>query len=51
MQEVKNACVILNTAEYCQNTSLQLEERVKVKISEEFKEEITFQSEREGFSS
>jgi hypothetical protein len=24
MQDVKNACMILNTAEYCQSTSLQV---------------------------
>ncbi|WVQ99621.1 hypothetical protein IAU59_006758 [Kwoniella sp. CBS 9459] len=51
LQEVKNACIILNTAEYCQNTSLQLEERLKDKIAEEFKEGISFQAERDTFSS
>ncbi|WWC62062.1 uncharacterized protein I303_104651 [Kwoniella dejecticola CBS 10117] len=50
LQEVRNACMILNTAEYCQNTSLQLEERLKDKIAEEFKEDISFQNERETFS-
>ncbi|WVR06988.1 hypothetical protein IAU60_004025 [Kwoniella sp. DSM 27419] len=48
--DVKNACMILNTAEYCQNTSLQLEERLKDKIAEEFKEDVSFQSERDLFS-
>ena len=24
MQDVKNACMILNTAEYCQSTSIQV---------------------------
>ena len=28
MQEVKNACVILNTAEYCQSTSIQVRPRL-----------------------
>ncbi|OCF33058.1 vacuolar-sorting protein 53 long isoform [Kwoniella heveanensis BCC8398] len=51
LQEVKNACIILNTAEYCQNTSLQLEERLKDKIAEEFAEGISFQAERDTFSS
>ncbi|WVF71249.1 hypothetical protein IAT40_006051 [Kwoniella sp. CBS 6097] len=51
LQEVKNACIILNTAEYCQNTSLQLEERLKDKIVEEYKEAISFQTERDTFSS
>nr|XP_019001124.1 vacuolar-sorting protein 53 long isoform [Kwoniella mangroviensis CBS 8507]OCF64585.1 vacuolar-sorting protein 53 long isoform [Kwoniella mangroviensis CBS 8507] len=50
LQEVKNACMILNTAEYCQNTSLQLEERLKDKIAEEFKPDISFQNERDTFS-
>ncbi|WWC89216.1 uncharacterized protein L201_004134 [Kwoniella dendrophila CBS 6074] len=50
LQEVKNACMILNTAEYCQNTSLQLEERLKDKIAEESKEEVSFQTERDTFS-
>ena len=50
LQEIKNACVILNTAEYCQNTSLQLEERVKDKIDEKLKEEISFAGEREAFT-
>ncbi|WWD03081.1 hypothetical protein V865_001127 [Kwoniella europaea PYCC6329] len=50
LQEVKNACMILNTAEYCQNTSLQLEERLKDKIADEFKTDISFQNERDTFS-
>ncbi|WVW84018.1 hypothetical protein I302_106045 [Kwoniella bestiolae CBS 10118] len=50
LQEVKNACMILNTAEYCQNTSLQLEERLRDKIAEEFKGDISFQAERDTFS-
>ncbi|WWC70074.1 uncharacterized protein I206_104020 [Kwoniella pini CBS 10737] len=50
LQEVRNACMILNTAEYCQNTSLQLEERLKDKISEELKEDISFQEQRDTFS-
>ncbi|KAK8864473.1 hypothetical protein IAR55_001723 [Kwoniella newhampshirensis] len=50
LQEVKNACVVLNTAEYCQNTSLQLEERLKDKIAPNLKDDVTFQSERDTFS-
>jgi hypothetical protein len=33
LNEIKTACMILNTADYCQNTSLQLEERVRDKIA------------------
>ena len=50
VQEVRNACVILNTAEYCQNTSLQLEERIKGRIDDQYKEDVTFQAERDGFT-
>jgi hypothetical protein len=50
MQDVKTACMILNTAEYCQNTSVQLEERVKDKIAEAFKEGVSFQTARETFT-
>lgn len=42
--------MILNTAEYCQTTSRQLEERLKDKIDEEYKETITFQAERDTFT-
>lgn len=51
LQEIKTACVTLNTAEYCQVTSLQLEDRVKDKISESLREDVTFQAEREMFAS
>ncbi|GFZ43857.1 hypothetical protein JCM24511_01577 [Saitozyma sp. JCM 24511] len=37
-------------AKYCQNTSLQLEERVRDKIAAEFKEDISFQPERDTFT-
>ena len=50
-QEVKNACVVLNTAEYCQNTLTQLEERLKDMINPEFKDEISFEPERTNFTS
>ncbi|EIW70404.1 hypothetical protein TREMEDRAFT_68035 [Tremella mesenterica DSM 1558] len=51
LAEIKTACMILNTAEYCQSTSLQLEDRVKDKISSDLREDISFQSERDTFSS
>ncbi|CAD6583797.1 MAG: Vacuolar protein sorting-associated protein 53 [Tremellales sp. Tagirdzhanova-0007] len=50
IQQVKNICIVLNTAEYCQNTSTQLEERVKAKIAPDFREEISFQPERDNFT-
>ncbi|ODN82005.1 hypothetical protein L202_02332 [Cryptococcus amylolentus CBS 6039] len=51
LQEVKTACMVLNTAEYCQNTSVQLEERLRSKISPDLSESISFKSARETFSS
>lgn len=51
LQEIKQACLILNTAEYCQTTSLQLEERVKDKIQDSLKEDVSFQAERDTFAS
>lgn len=51
IQEIHTACMILNTAEYCQNTSLQLEDRVKGKIQDALKEEVSFQAERDTFAS
>ncbi len=50
LQEIKNACIILNTAEYCQTTSLQLEERVKGKIAPELRDDLSFQPERDHFT-
>lgn len=50
IQEVKNTCIILNTAEYCKNTSLQLEERVRDKIKQELRGDITFQPARDSFT-
>lgn len=34
MQEVKNACMILNTAEYCQTTSLQVSPDLRLQMQE-----------------
>jgi hypothetical protein len=50
LQEVKSACMVLNTAEYCLNTSLQLEERVKDKVKEQLRDRVSFQNERDGFT-
>lgn len=50
LQEVKNACIVLNTAEYCLNTSLQLEERLKDKVRDDLREQVSFQNERDGFT-
>ncbi|WOO80628.1 Vacuolar protein sorting-associated protein 53 [Vanrija pseudolonga] len=50
LQETKNACMVLNTAEYCLNTSLQLEDRLKDKVKDELKDSISFQDERDAFT-
>lgn len=50
LAEVRNACMVLNTAEYCLNTSVQLEDLVKEKIKPELAESISFQDERDGFN-
>ncbi|GBB95458.1 hypothetical protein RclHR1_02540012 [Rhizophagus clarus] len=47
--ELKLICLILNTADYCYNTISQLEDKLKEKIEEEYKEKINFDGEREGF--
>ncbi|RIA90779.1 Vps53-like protein [Glomus cerebriforme] len=47
--ELKLICLILNTADYCYNTISQLEDKIKEKIEEEYKEKIYLDSERENF--
>ncbi|KAF7315688.1 hypothetical protein MIND_00084400 [Mycena indigotica] len=49
--EIKQACLVINTADYCQATALALEENIRGKINEEFKEKISFQAERDQFVS
>ncbi|KAF9050241.1 Vps53-like protein [Panaeolus papilionaceus] len=48
---LKQLCLHINTADYCQTTALELEEKVKQKINVEFKEKITFQVECDLFIS
>ncbi|KAH9942364.1 Vps53-like protein [Epithele typhae] len=51
MSELKNACTLINTADYCQTTALELEENIREKCDEAFKEKITLQEERDLFVS
>ncbi|EJD03009.1 uncharacterized protein FOMMEDRAFT_108090 [Fomitiporia mediterranea MF3/22] len=51
IHELKTACLLINTAEYCQITASELEERIKDKIAVELKENVSFQSERDLFIS
>ncbi|TEB37202.1 hypothetical protein FA13DRAFT_1682098 [Coprinellus micaceus] len=48
---LKQTCIIINTADYCQNTATELEEKIKQKINPEYKEKISFQNERDVFIS
>lgn len=48
---LKQTCIIINTADYCQTTAIELEEKIKEKINPEFKEKISFQAERDLFIS
>ncbi|KAI0935268.1 hypothetical protein AcV7_003755 [Taiwanofungus camphoratus] len=51
MNELKNACTLINTADYCQTTAAELEENIKEKSDETFKNKITLQDERDLFVS
>lgn len=46
---LKQTCLIINTADYCQTTASELEEKIKEKINPEYKEKISFQGERDMF--
>ncbi|TFK21105.1 hypothetical protein FA15DRAFT_672889 [Coprinopsis marcescibilis] len=48
---LKQTCLIINTADYCQTTAIELEEKIKEKIDPEFKEKIKFQTEQDLFVS
>lgn len=47
--EVKNACLVLNTAEYCLTTAGQLEDMCKERIADSLQDEISLQEERDQF--
>ncbi|OSX65954.1 hypothetical protein POSPLADRAFT_1177410 [Postia placenta MAD-698-R-SB12] len=49
--ELKNACTLINTADYCQTTALELEENIRETCDKPFKERISFQDERDLFVS
>lgn len=49
VSELKSACTLINTADYCQTTALELEENIRTKCDEAFKEQITLQDERDLF--
>lgn len=49
-QEILQAFSVLNTADYCAETTSQLEERLKQKIHPEFADRVSLENERELFS-
>lgn len=46
---VEDAILILNTADYCYATCNQLEEKIKGRIDEEFKDKVDLQSQADAF--
>ncbi|TDL24222.1 hypothetical protein BD410DRAFT_786323 [Rickenella mellea] len=49
VNELRHACLILNTADYCQTTALELEEKIQQKIQDDYKDKVSFQAERDLF--
>lgn len=47
--DLQQAALVINTADYCQTTALELEENIKEKIQDGFKERVTLQAERDLF--
>ncbi|KAG7098487.1 hypothetical protein E1B28_000431 [Marasmius oreades] len=51
VSELKQAATVINTADYCQSTAFELEDKVKGKVNNEFKDKISFQEECDLFLS
>ncbi|KAG6335695.1 hypothetical protein ID866_3401 [Astraeus odoratus] len=49
--DLQQACLVINTADYCLKTASELEDKIKEKVSEKFKEKVTLQAERDLFVS
>ncbi|KAK1230251.1 Vacuolar protein sorting-associated protein 53 [Marasmius sp. AFHP31] len=49
--ELRQAATVINTADYCQTTASELEEKIKSKVNDEYKEKVTFQNECDLFLS
>ncbi|KAJ3866702.1 Vps53-like protein [Lentinula novae-zelandiae] len=49
--ELKQASMVINTADYCQTTASELEDKIRSNIDEEFKEKVSLQEERDLFVS
>lgn len=46
---IEDIVLVMNTADYCYNTSIQLEERFKARVDESFRESIDLQSQADTF--
>ncbi|KAJ9652908.1 Vacuolar protein sorting-associated protein 53 [Neophaeococcomyces mojaviensis] len=46
---IEDVIMTLNTADYCYNTSNQLEEKIKSRIDEQFRDQIDLQSQADAF--
>lgn len=49
VHELHNACLVINTADYCADTAAQLEERLKERILPELKDRVSLEAERDLF--
>lgn len=47
--DIRTIALIMNTADYCFNTTSQLEERVQQQIDAEYKEKVDFENEKSAF--
>jgi len=48
-EQIRFACFILNTADYCGITTLQLEEKLRDKIDDEWKDKVDLQAQRDNY--
>eukprot|EP00045_Choanoeca_perplexa_P013840 m.158760 g.158760 ORF g.158760 m.158760 type:complete len:855 (+) comp16474_c0_seq1:115-2679(+) len=49
-QEIYLVCSILNTADYCQNTTTQLEEKFTEKLAERYQDKVDMKEEQDAFN-
>lgn len=47
--DIRTIALIMNTADYCFNTTSQLEERIQNQIDAEFKEKVNFENEKSAY--
>ncbi|KAK4698154.1 vacuolar protein sorting-associated protein 53, partial [Lecanoromycetidae sp. Uapishka_2] len=47
--QIEDLVLVLNTADYCYNTSMQLEEKIKSRIDHDFKPNVDLQSQADAF--